>query len=260
MGIKRLLKPRHQQINMSRRRLVKTHKRQTPSKLLGRQSLGGGISRFTPMEKGGGLKPALWSRGLWRRIKRQRRRGLERQEASSKRCWSQKENKREGPKKDGHRRRKDPWMRRRCDGRRAKVSPACLWALFRSLLRRQGPSQRRGNQDGGVQWKRLPSSPLQHCEWRQQCPCQNQLAQKREQLQYQNQLENLSLPVKRQQWRSHRLLKGQPRRACLKEVDHRGGGWSIDPKRWSQELGGGRTECHRRTWGSWRSSATKNRG
>ena len=151
MGIKRLLKPRHQQINMSRRRLVKTHKRQTPSKLLGRQSLGGGISRFTPMEKGGGLKPALWSRGLWRRIKRQRRRGLERQEASSKRCWSQKENKREGPKKDGHRRRKDPWMRRRCDGRRAKVSPACLWALFRSLLRRQGPSQRRGNQDGGVQ-------------------------------------------------------------------------------------------------------------
>ena len=91
---------------------MKTHKRQTPSKLLGRQSLGGGISRFTPMEKGGGLKPALWSRGLWRRIKRQRRRGLERQEASSKRCWSQKENKREGPKKDGHRRRKDPWMRR----------------------------------------------------------------------------------------------------------------------------------------------------
>lgn len=45
-----------------------------------------------------------------RRIKRQRRRGLERQEASSKHCWSQKE--KEGLKKGEHRRRRNPWTRR----------------------------------------------------------------------------------------------------------------------------------------------------
>ena len=185
---------------------MKTHKRQTPSKLLGRQSLGGGISRFTPMEKGGGLKPALWSRGLWRRIKRQRRRGLERQEASSKRCWSQKENKREGPKKDGHRRRKDPWMRRRCgdataEGRKypppvyGPYSEVCSAAKAQAKgggTRMEGSSENASHQalfstaNGGSSAHAKTNSPKRG-------------SSSREQLQYQNQLENLSLPGKRQQ-------------------------------------------------------------
>ena len=44
-----------------------------------------------------------------------------RQETSSKRCWNQKDGEKEGLKEGEHRRRKDRWMGRRCDGRRPRV-------------------------------------------------------------------------------------------------------------------------------------------
>ena len=51
--------------------------------------------------------------------------------------------------------------------------PARSTAGVKGKRKSQGPSQRRGEQGGGLQWKRLPSSLLYHSEWRQ-CPCQSQ--------------------------------------------------------------------------------------
>ena len=69
------------------------------------------------MLKGRGLKVAQLKGELWRRIRRQLPKELEKQEASLKRCWHQKDRAEEGQKKEEEdRRRKDLRVRRRCGG------------------------------------------------------------------------------------------------------------------------------------------------